>query len=100
MMSCLLHSLAAIFERLEGCLFTDCKIYIISHSGLWKIIINLDEDSIFVKGQGKILFEKKLFNLILILNSFVFFTHGTLNQYSSFKSGAMHQLWYTHGMVL
>ena len=40
MTSCLLCSLAAIFEGLEGCLFTDCKIYIISHSGLWKIIIN------------------------------------------------------------
>ena len=59
--SCLLHSLAAIFEGLEGCLFTDCKIYIISHSGLWKIIINLDEGSIFIKGHGKKLFLKKLF---------------------------------------
>ena len=58
MTSCLLHSLAAIFEGLEGCLFTDCKIYIISHSGLWKIIINLDEGSIFIKGLGKKLFLK------------------------------------------
>ena len=59
MTSCLLCSLAAIFEGLEGCLFTNCKFnYIISHSGLWKIIINLDKGSIFIKGQGKKLFLK------------------------------------------
>ena len=62
---CLLHSLAAIFEGLEGCLFTNCKIYIISHSGLWKIIIDLDKGSIFIKGRVrnyfKKLFEKKIF---------------------------------------
>ena len=56
-MSCFLHSLASIFGGLEGCLFTDCKIYIISHSGLRTIIINLDEGSIFIKGQGKILLD-------------------------------------------
>ena len=44
-------------NRLEGCLFTDCNIYIISHSGLCKIIINLDKGSIFIKGHSKKLLD-------------------------------------------
>ena len=48
----------------------DWKVYIIyiiiSHSALWKIIINLDEGSIFIKGQGKKLCKKNYLNTILI----------------------------------
>ena len=47
-----------------GRFFTNCKIYIISHSGLWKI--NLDEGSIFIKSQGKKLFKKNYLNTLLI----------------------------------
>ena len=62
MTSCLLHSLASIFDRLEGCLFEfKCLFehyFIISHSGLWTIIIYLDEGSIFIQGQGKKLLSR------------------------------------------
>ena len=117
MMSCLLHSIATILEGLKGCLFTNCKIYIISHSGLRKIIINLDNSSIFIKCQGEKLFSKIIlknypFNLtnthFSLIYFFTHFTHGTLNQHSSFHLnqhssfdfGAMNQLWYTNGMAL
>ena len=47
----------------------DWKVYIIyiiiSHSALWKIIINLDEGSIFIKGQGKKLFLKNYVKRII-----------------------------------
>ena len=47
----------------------DWKVYIIyiiiSHSALWKIIINLDEGSLFIKGQGKKLFLKNYVKRII-----------------------------------
>ena len=56
-----------------------------------------------LKVKVKNYFEKKVYPFNLT-NTHLFFLlillMGLLNQHSSFDFGAMHQLWYTNGVVL